>query len=86
MSCGVGCIRGSDPKLLMVRHRMAAVALIRLLAWELMPQVWPLKRKKKKNVAIDLNIPSIHLPLSLLTLIKIYILEFLLWLSGNEPN
>ena len=32
MSCGVGRRRGLDPELLW--HRPAAVALIRLLAWE----------------------------------------------------
>jgi len=35
MSCGVGCRCGSDPALLWLWHRPAAVALIRSLAWEL---------------------------------------------------
>ena len=34
MSCGVGCRCGSDPKLLWLWRRPAAVALIRPLAWE----------------------------------------------------
>ena len=35
MSCGVGCCRVSDPVLLGLWYRLAAVALIQLLAWEL---------------------------------------------------
>ena len=34
MSCGVGQRHGSDPALLWLRRRPAAVALIRPLAWE----------------------------------------------------
>ena len=34
MSYGVGDRRGSDPKLLWLWHRLAATALIRLLAWD----------------------------------------------------
>ena len=34
MSCGVGRRRGSDPALLWLWYRPAAVALIRSLAWE----------------------------------------------------
>ena len=34
MSCGVGRRRGSEPQLLWLRHRLAATALIRPLAWE----------------------------------------------------
>ena len=34
MSCGVGCRHGSDPVLLWLWHRPAAIALIGLLAWE----------------------------------------------------
>ena len=44
MSCGVGCRRGSD--LVLLWHRLAAVAPTRPLAWKL-PQVQPLKKKKK---------------------------------------
>ena len=35
MSCGVGCRHGSDPVLLWLWRRLAAAALIQLLAWEL---------------------------------------------------
>ena len=34
MSCGAGCRRGSNPRLLWLWCRLAAVALIRPLAWE----------------------------------------------------
>ena len=35
MSCGVGCICGSDPALLWLWRRPATIALIGPLAWEL---------------------------------------------------
>ena len=43
MSCGVGHRCTLDPELLWLWCRLAAAALIRLLAWELtyMPWVWP---------------------------------------------
>ena len=34
MSCGVGCRHGSDPVLLWLWRRLAAVAPIQPLAWE----------------------------------------------------
>ena len=34
MSCGVGRRRGSDPALLWLWHRLAAIAPIRPLAWD----------------------------------------------------
>ena len=34
MSCGVGHRHSSDPSLLWLWHRLAAVAPVRLLAWE----------------------------------------------------
>ena len=34
MGCGVGCRRGSDPALLWLWHRPAAMAPIQPLAWE----------------------------------------------------
>ena len=34
MSCGVGCRHGSDPTLLWLWRRPAAIAPIRILAWE----------------------------------------------------
>ena len=47
VSCGVGCRRGSDPKLLW--RRPVAVALTGLLAWEpLYAMGAALKAKKKK--------------------------------------
>ena len=50
MSCGVG--HCSDPALLGLWHRLAAIALIRLLAWE--PPYGAdvaVKRKKEKNIS-----------------------------------
>ena len=35
VSCGIGCRHGSDPVLLCLWHRLAAVTLIQHLAWEL---------------------------------------------------
>ena len=57
MSCGVGCRRGSDPKLLWLWHRLAAIAPIRPLAWEplyaagvvLKGQKTKKKKKRKKE-------------------------------------
>ena len=57
MSCGVGCRRSSDPALLWLWCRPAAVALIRPLAWEppyavdvaLKTQKDQKKKKKKKK-------------------------------------
>ena len=49
VSCSVGRRRGSDPSLLW--WRLAAVALIRPLAWELpYAACVALKRKKKKKL------------------------------------
>ena len=50
MSCGVGHRLGLDLLLLWLWRRLAAVALIQPLAWELhMPRVPPEKEKKKKK-------------------------------------
>ena len=50
MSCGVGRRRGSDPELLWLWRRPAAVAPIQPLAWELLHAVGAaLKRPKKKK-------------------------------------
>ena len=65
MSCGVGRIRGSDPALLWLWCRLAAVALIGPLAWEppyaagaaLKRQ----KTKKKKNCLCWFQIPHYDL-------------------------
>ena len=45
-SCDVGCRCGSDLALLWVWSRLAAAALIQVLAWEL---PYTLKRKKKRG-------------------------------------
>ena len=51
MSCGVGWGRGSDPPLLWLWHRPAAVAPAGPLAWEPLYAISvALKRKKKKNI------------------------------------
>jgi len=53
VSCGVGHRHGSDPDLLWLWHRPAAVALTRPLAWELQYAVTAdlenQKKKKKKG-------------------------------------
>ena len=58
MSCGVGCRRGSDPALLWLWCRLAAIAPIRPLAWEppyAMGAAQEMaKRQKKKKKIISL--------------------------------
>ena len=52
VSCGIGRRRGSDPTLLWVWCKPAAVAWIRLLAWEhpyAMGAALKAKKKKKKK-------------------------------------
>ena len=53
MSCGVGHRLGLDPALLWFRHRLAATALIRPLAWEpsygMGESLEKTKKKKQKN-------------------------------------
>ena len=50
MTCGVGCRRGSNPVLLWLWGRPAAVALIQCLAWELLYAVGAaLKSEGKKK-------------------------------------
>ena len=48
MSCGVGCRCGSDLALLWLWHRLAAIALIRPLAWE-SPYAVGVARKRQKT-------------------------------------
>ena len=55
MSCGVGRRCSSDPALLWLWCRLAAVALIQPLAWEL-PYAASATLKRKKIVGINLNI------------------------------
>ena len=51
MSCGVGHRRGLDLMLLWLRHRSAATALIRPLAWEpLYATRVALKRQKEGGI------------------------------------
>ena len=47
MTCGVGCRCGSDPVLLWVWCKPAAVALVGLLAWEF-PYATGVALKRKK--------------------------------------
>ena len=49
MSCGVGRICGLDLELLWWWHRLAAVALIRLLAWETPYATGAAMKKKEKG-------------------------------------
>ena len=51
MSCGVGCRLSSDPALLWLWRRSAAVAPIRPLAWE---PPYALEKAKKTNKKIVL--------------------------------
>ena len=50
MSCGVGCRRGSNPELLWLWCRLAAIALILPLAWELLYVMGVALKKKKKGI------------------------------------
>ena len=57
MSCGVGRKLGLDLELLWLWHRLAAIALIRPLVWELPYAVGAvLKRQKTKKK----NLTSVH--------------------------
>ena len=49
MCCGKGSRHGSDPALLWLWCRLAAVALIRRLAWELPYVMGAPPQKKQKN-------------------------------------
>ena len=53
MNCSIGCKCGSDLTLLWLWRRPAAVALIRLLAWEppMCHQCGPKKTKRQRNVS-----------------------------------
>ena len=60
MSCGVGRRRGSDPALLWLWHRLAAIAPIRPLAWDppyateaALEKAKRQKKKKQKNLLLD---------------------------------
>ena len=53
MSCGVGLRRGSDLVLLWLWRRLAAVALVRPLAWELPYAVGAALKEKKKEQILE---------------------------------
>ena len=59
MSCGVGCICGSDPVLLWLWRRLAATAPNRSLAWEppfaMGEDLKRHKEKKKKKEKLSHN-------------------------------
>ena len=77
MSCGVGPRQGSDPTLLWFWSKLAAIAPIRPLDWE-PPYAtgMALKRQKKKKKKKERKKRKERKTFE----------EFLLWLSGNEPN
>ena len=54
VSCGVGHKHGSDLALLLLWHRLAAIALIQPLAWELpyCHGCGPKKQKKKDQILV----------------------------------
>ena len=54
MNCGVDGRHGSDPALLWLRSRPAAVAPIGLLAWELPCAAGVALKKKKKSISVKL--------------------------------
>ena len=56
MSCGVGLRRGSDPALLWLWYRPAAVVSTQPLAWELLYATGvALKSKKKKKITMYIS-------------------------------
>ena len=65
MTCGVGCICGSDPVLLWFWHRLAFIAPIRLLAWEppfaVEAALEMAKRQKikNKNKVSEFRVPTV---------------------------
>ena len=61
MGCGVAHRLSSDPALLWLWHRLAAIALIQALAWEVLYAAGAaLKRKEKKKKKVKLS--SIRFP------------------------
>ena len=86
MSCSIGCRCGSDPLLLWLWCRLAAVGLIRSLAWEL-PYAAEAALKTHKQEAMPKTLlhtlqcccalilsttVDLHLPRGLLTLPEVY--------------
>ena len=85
MSCGIGRRSGSDPALLWLWCRPAAVALIRPLAWE-PPYAMSaaLKTKKKKNLLVKLyKVFKIQVT-SFLTIV-FFLLFSVQWMPGLWP-
>ena len=82
MSCGVGHRRSSDPTLLWLWCRLAAVTLIQPLAWEPPYAVGvaleKTKDKKKRRRESGVSVAPQH--------VKNPMQEFPLWHSGNEAN
>ena len=74
MSCDVDCRCGSDNELLWLWCRPAGTAPIQPLAWEL-PYAAGVALKSKKRKKREYKICY-----------RILLLEFLLWLSGNESD
>ena len=66
MSCGVGHRCGSDPELLWLWCRLAAVAPIQPLAWELPHGTGAALKKKNQMRTLDsfLSLPLLSLPVS----------------------
>ena len=61
MSCGVGRRHSSDFMLLWLRHRPAAIAPIRLLAWEPPCAMGAALKKTKKNCfLLKVSDDSVH--------------------------
>ena len=55
VSCGIGCRRGSDPTLLWLWRRLAAIAPIGPLAWEppyAAGAAQEMAKRKKKNLVV----------------------------------
>ena len=59
---GAGCTCGSDPELLWLWHRLASVAPIQPLAWEL-PYIAGAALKSKNKIKITFSSPKSTLPL-----------------------
>ena len=55
VDCGVGCRHGLDPALLWLWRRLAAIALIQLLAWKL-PYAAGVALKRKKFISESLHV------------------------------
>ena len=61
LSCGVGHRRGSDPTLLWLWCRLAAVALIPPLAWELPYAADAALKREKKKKSVNRTFDTLHL-------------------------